>query len=161
MSFKGQKKKKKTSDEKGGKKKEKEREKMRGRRLQTSLGTGLSELNLVLLGAAEEVLSALALLDVLDSDVDLLPHDLVAHALVDLDSDSAGGDVPDATSLSVVVLVGHTLVDGRVGLDGDVVSKTEGGQVGGDVGGTLSTESPLKEVACVASVTLRTSHFLW
>lgn len=48
----------------------------------------------------------------LDSDVDSLLDDSVTDTLVDLNTDSTRSDVPHNTSLSVVLLVGHTLQRG-------------------------------------------------
>lgn len=52
------------------------------------------------------------------------------HLLVYLHTDGALGDVPDATSTSMVELVGHTLVHGAVNLDVDIVADPVGLQIG-------------------------------
>ncbi len=87
--------------------------------LEDGLDTGLLGLCL-LLGvdgsAGVEVEAALGVLDVLCADVDLLGKNAVLDALVDDKADSVLGHVEDGTSLAVVVLVGHTAVDGTVDL---------------------------------------------
>lgn len=55
----------------------------------------------------------------LNTDVDTLRDDSVAVKLVDNNTNSALGHVPDDTSLTMVELVRHTLVDGTVTLDVD------------------------------------------
>ena len=53
----------------------------------------------------------------LDSDVNSLGNDSASVLLVDDNSNSVLSHVKDATSLSVVELVGHALVDATVGND--------------------------------------------
>ncbi len=58
----------------------------------------------------------------LDSDVDSLLDDSVSDSLVHLNTDSSFGHVENASGSSVVELVGHTLVDGSIGGNIDIVT---------------------------------------
>jgi len=106
----------------------------------TLVGAGSSLDSLVGLDALQEVLVALALLDVLDADVDALGDDAVADALVDDDADGARRNVPDATGAAMVELVRHALVDGAVGLDINKVADLVVHKVGRQMRQTILTE---------------------
>jgi hypothetical protein len=84
--------------------------------LLTSL-LGLNLLGIILSDSSLEGLTALASADMLDSDVNSLGNDSASVLLVDDNSNSVLSHVKDATSLSVVELVGHALVDATVGND--------------------------------------------
>lgn len=116
---------------------------------------------IVALDALKEILTALGVVDVLDADVEALPDDAVADLLVDLDTDSAGGDVPDLTGAAVVELVGHALVDGTIALNVNVVANTEHRQIGAHVGETATPERLLEEVSGLGAKTVRVRHFLF
>ena len=84
---------------------------------------GLDLLGVVLPDTLLEGFSALTLLEMLDSDVESLVNDSSSDTLVDNHSEGMSGHVEDSTSLSLVVLVWHSLVESRVNLDiNDVTS---------------------------------------
>ena len=72
---------------------------------------GLSLPDLVGVDSVKEILPALGVLDVLNTDVDSLGEDLATDTFVHNDSDCSLGHVEDTSSLSVVGLVGHTLLE--------------------------------------------------
>lgn len=82
--------------------------------LQVNVGAlfpGLALLLSVGLDTVDELGSALGVVDVLDANVHALLDKAVADLLVDDDTEGGLGDVVDDTSLSVVDLVGHTMVE--------------------------------------------------
>ncbi len=60
-----------------------------------------------------------------NGDVKGLSDDAAIDLLVDGDTDGSLGDVENNTGTSVVVLEWHTLVDGRIHLDVDIVSSLQ------------------------------------
>ena len=79
-----------------------------------SLGLGLSLETIVFLDSSLEGFSALTLANVLDSDVNSLGNDFASDLFVHDDSDSVLVHIENLSSLSVVELVGHALVDATV-----------------------------------------------
>lgn len=94
----------------------------------------------------------------LDSKVDTLFEVSVANNLVDDDTNSRLGDVVDDTSLTVVELVRHTLLDGTIGLDVDNVTDLVNLQVGGKGDGTMLLEISREGVSSTGSVTSGFTH---
>ena len=99
------------------------------------------------LNTGDDLLLALGRADVLDTDMDTLLEDASIDVLVHTNTNSGLGNVENDTGTSVVVLVGHTLVDGRVGKDIDVVTNLHGHEVLGEVGHTMLPELLGKHVA--------------
>ena len=99
------------------------------------------------LNTGDDLLLALGRADVLDTDMDTLLEDASIDVLVHTNTNSGLGNVENDTGTSVVVLVGHTLVDGRVGKDIDVVTNLHGEEVLGEVGHTMLPELLGKHVA--------------
>jgi hypothetical protein len=87
--------------------------------LQDNLDTSLSgflALASVLLDTVEELLAALGVLDVLNTDVDTLLHVTVADTLVDNDTNSRLGDVVNNTGTTVkqATLVADTKIQFQI-----------------------------------------------
>lgn len=75
-------------------------------------GLGFFLLDLVSLDTVKEILSALGGLNVLNADGDTLGENPSPDTLVDDNTECTLGNVEDTSSLSVVGLVGHTLLEG-------------------------------------------------
>lgn len=123
-----------------------------------AVGLGLTLSLGVSLDSLEEVLTRSGLLDVLDSDVDSLLDVSVLDLLVDDDTDSRLGDVVDDTSLSVVDLEGHTLLDGTVRLNVDDISNAVLSEVGVQGNHTLLAEVPAEGIAGARSLSVGVTH---
>jgi len=113
---------------------------------------------LVLPDTVQEVISACALLHVLNTNMDLLADDAVTVELVHLDADGTWSDVPDDTSLTMVELVWQTLLDGTVTLDVDKISNFVCVQVGGERNVSMLAELAGKQVAGTRAVTEGVRH---
>jgi hypothetical protein len=118
----------------------------------------LAALNIVITTTGKESITRGGLLQVLNADVDLLLDDASVDTLVEQNTDGTGSHVPDDTSLSVVVLVGHTLVNLTAGLNINNISNTEGTQIGGEVGGAVLTEGDGESVTSACAITVRVRH---
>ncbi len=91
-----------------------------------SLDFGLSLFGVILSDSSLEGLSALGLSDVLNSDVDSLRNDFASVLLVDHETDGVLGHIEDSSGHTVIELMGHTLVDGTISDNIDVVSLSVG-----------------------------------
>ncbi|KAF7581256.1 hypothetical protein FOB63_003893 [Clavispora lusitaniae] len=118
-----------------------------------TLGLGFLLQGSVGLDSVQELLTTSRVLDVLDSQVDLLLDVSVTNNLVDDDTDSRLGDVENDTGLTLVVLVRHTLLDRTVGLDVDNVSNFVDLQVRRQWNCPVLLEVTLEHVTSTRSVT--------
>jgi hypothetical protein len=127
-----------------------------------TLGLGLSLLGVVLAHSSLEGLTALALADMLDSDVNSLGDDSASVLLVDDDSDGVLGHIEHTTGLAVVEFVGHALVDGTVGNDVDEIALSVSLHDLGKVDGAVVSEALAEEVSssCSVSEAVRHLYFL-
>lgn len=110
--------------------------------------------SVVHLDALEELITAAGLDDMLHTNMNTFVDDAATEVLVHNDTHSVGGDIPHAASSAVVVLVGHALLDGGVGLDIDVVTKLVVDEVGRQIRHATLTKRAREHVAGGAAVTL-------
>ena len=104
--------------------------------LKVDLNTSLSgDVLSLLVGSLsrDDFLLTLGLSDVLDSDVNSLLDNSSVNLLVDSDSNGGLGQVEDNTSSTMVMLVRHTLVDGRVSEDINIITDLDAHEVLGEV----------------------------
>ena len=94
----------------------------------------------------------------LNSHVDALGNDAVSDLLVDDDSDGTRVDVEDGSSAAVVVLVGHTLVDGSIDGNVDDVSDLVAGQRLGNVDSSVLLEALSELVSSSTLVSVTVGH---
>jgi hypothetical protein len=115
---------------------------------------------LVLLDAGNEVSMGLGRLDVLNAEVDTLGNDTATNALVDDNANSTAGHVPNDTGLTVVELVGHTLVESTITLDiDDITDLVDGLEASeGDLAGFAEILS--EKVAGTSAITEGVRHLL-
>ena len=124
----------------------------------TSCLVGSDLLGVVFLSSLNELNVALGGAHVLNANVDSLGEDAVLHLLVNLNTNGARSHVPNATSTTVVVLVGHTLVNGTVALDVDLLTGLVDVQVSLTLQRSVSTEISSEQISGVSSVTKGVRH---
>ena len=116
--------------------------------------------SVVSLNTLEELSSALGRNDMINLDVNSLLNNAVSDLLVDFNTDSSLGDVEDNTSAAMETLEGHTLVDGTVGLNIDVVTILVTTQVSRERNDTMFTEVSLEHVTSTSTITVSVRHLL-
>lgn len=129
--------------------------------LELNLNTRLTSLlagSIVSLDTLKEILTALGVLSVFNADVNTLVENAATYALRNDDTDSTARDVPDGTSLTVVELVGHTLVDSTITLDINNVTNAVDSLDTAKSNLTLLSEVLLEEGAGAGAVTVRVRH---
>lgn len=114
----------------------------------------------ILLDTAQEVVAGSRGADVLDADVQALLEVAVVDLLIDDNTDGGLGDVVDDTSLAVVDLEGHTLLDGTVDLDIDNITDAVLAQVRGHSQRTLLAEVAAEGIAGARSLSVGVTHFV-
>ena len=117
--------------------------------------------SLVALHTVEVLQSALGRLDVLHTNVNSLLDNAVSHLLVHLHTHRGLGDVEHNSSASMVSLEGHTLVDGSVGLNINVVSILVAAHVGGERDHSVLAEISLEHVASTGTISVSVRHCLY
>ena len=103
--------------------------------------------SLVGFDTGDDLLLALGLADVLDTNMDTLLKDASVDILVHTNTDGRLGNIEDDTGTSVVVLVGHTLMDTGVGENINVIADLHGKHVLGEGGQAMLPELLGKHVA--------------
>lgn len=94
----------------------------------------------------------------LDADANTLLNVTGTNRLVNDDAEGTLRDVEDNTSLAMVELVGHTLLDGTIGLDIDQITDLVGLHVGGKLDHPMITEGTGEEMASTGTVTEGVRH---
>jgi hypothetical protein len=104
--------------------------------LDTRLG-GLCLGNFIVHDTLQNFLLALGLSYVLNADMNTLLENSSINQLVDTYTDGRLGNVEDNSSAAMVTLVWHTLVNGGVGKDVDVVTDLDAHEVLREVDGSM------------------------
>ncbi len=120
---------------------------------------GLSLNLLVGHNALQKVFAGVGLLDMLDAHRDALGQNAVTNGLVDNDAEGALGHVEDASGAAVVELVGHALVDGRVGSNVDQIAHLVVHQIGAGSRHAVLAKVASKQLARARSVSTGVRHF--
>lgn len=112
----------------------------------------------VLVNTSKEVLSALRVRHVLDPDVDLLGDDPSADALVDHHTDGMLRHVENTSRLTMVVLKGHSALEGTITLHIDDVASLVNFEESRKMLHSVAPEFPREQVAGSATITLCVGH---
>lgn len=113
----------------------------------------------VLLDSLDESLSRSGLSDMLNSDTDPLWDNSSIDLLVDNDTDGDSGDVENSSGLSVVELVWHTLMDGTIGDDINVISNFVVDEISVEWSSSMLLVRFREKISSSCSLTVRMYHF--
>jgi len=136
----------------------------RSHRLSLEVGYGgavllaLASGGVITLHAVQEILTTAGVTHVLSADANLLLFDAVAHRLGDDDAQGSVGNVENASSTTVVVLVGHAGVNGSIGFNVDDIADFVHLQKGRDGGHSILAEWAPEHVTSAAAVSLGIRH---
>ena len=132
-----------------------------GASLQTHLLSLVLTLDgLVLLHTVQVLHSALGRSHMLHLHMDSLLDDTVSHLLVHLHTHSSLGHIKHHSSASVITLEGHTLMDGAIGLNIDVVSILVATHVSRERNHSMITEVSLEHVTSTCTISVSVRHDL-
>ena len=84
--------------------------------------------------------------------------DSVSDLLVDDDSNGSGVDVEDSSSSAVVVLVGHTFMNGSIDNNVNDISNFVGGESLSDVNGSMLFKSFSEFMSSSSFISIAVSH---
>lgn len=94
-----------------------------------------------------------------NSNMDSLLNNFVSDLFVDEDTKSSGGNIPDLSSLSVVISVWHTLVNRAISNNINVISSLEGGQISANIWCSMLSKGFGEHVSSSSTITVGMRHF--
>lgn len=124
-----------------------------------SISTSLSTSLVVSTGTLQKVITALAVVDVLNTNIDTLLHVTITDLLVNNHTDGMRGHIENNTGLSMVELVRHTTVNSTVGLDVNNITDLVGLHVSRQLYHTMLTEVAREEMTGTSTETEGVWHF--
>merc|ERR1711928_196567 len=93
-------------------------------------GLGFSFLHLVFFHTSQEIISALGMFDMLNSEVDSFWDNSVSKLFADNNSNGSSRHIEDTSSFAVVVFVWHSFVNDSISLDISNITNLVGLQIG-------------------------------
>jgi hypothetical protein len=129
--------------------------------LQVDLDSGLAGFlfgGFVLLFTSQDFHLTFGSTYVLNTNVNSLFKDSAIDKLIDTDTHSRLGHIEDNSSASMISLVWHTLVDGRISKDVDIIPHFDIHQVLRKMDGTLAAELPREHMTRTRPSTKRVRH---
>ena len=123
-----------------------------------TLGLGLTLQLVVGADAVTESLTGFRLADVLNTHVNALGDEAVSDLLVDDNTDGVLGNIEDFAGLTVVELVGDTLLNATVSDNINVLTLVVREHESTERGGTVSPEGACEEISCAGSLSKAVRH---